>query len=314
VALEKLAAVANVQHWAGEGSPPHAELAELVRDIDGLYCVLADTIDAEIMDAASHLKVISTQAVGYDNIDVACATRKGIPVGNTPGVLSATTADLAFGLLMAVARKIAQSDRYVREGQWKVAWKPGFMLGQDIHNSTLGIIGMGRIGYEMAKRGKGFDMRILYSNRHPQPQLEETLGAQWVSLPELLAQSDFISLHVPLNDSTRRLIGEKELSLMKPTSILVNTSRGAVVDQLALYAALKSGRIAGAGLDVMEKEPLPMNDPLLTLENVVLTPHIGSASVATRTRMAVMTAENLIAGLLGNRLPYCLNPEVYQKS
>jgi glyoxylate reductase len=313
-ALEKLAKIANVQHWVGSGSLPHDKLIKLVKDIDGLYCLLADTIDAEILDAAPHLKVISNQAVGYDNIDIAHATRKGIPVGNTPGVLSATTADLAFGLLIAVARKIAESDRYIRAGHWKMAWQPGFMLGQDIHDTTLGIIGLGRIGYEMAKRGKGFNMRILYNNKRRQPMVEEELGVQFASLSDLLAESDFVSLHVPLNESTHKLIGEKELSMMKPTSILINTSRGAVLDQLALYEALKSGHIAGAGLDVMEREPIPEDDRLLTLENIVLTPHIGSATVATRTRMAVMAAENLIAGLMGKRLPNLVNPEVYPQS
>ena len=312
-AMDLLLTAAQVKVWEGESNPPHEILLKEVEKIDGLYCLLADTVDAEIMDAAPHLKVISNQAVGYDNIDIAYATKKAIPVGYTPGVLSGTTADLAFALLMAAARKITQADRYVRNGKWKVAWQPGLMLGQDIHNSTLGIVGMGRIGQEMARRGKGFNMRILYSNRRRIFEIEQELGAEYVSLPELLEKSDFVSLHVPLNESTRNLISRKELDLMKPTAILVNTARGAVIDQAALYEALRSGKIGGAGLDVLENEPVQLDDPLLTLENVVLTPHIGSASGATRRRMAVMAAENLIAGLRGNKLPNCVNPEVYNK-
>jgi glyoxylate reductase len=312
-ALEMLNQVAHVRQWTGDSILPHDELANAIRDVDGLYCSLADTIDAEIIDAAPRLKVISNQAVGYNNIDIAYATLKGIPVGNTPGVLSGTTADLAFALLMAAARKIAQSDRYIRTGQWKVAWQPGLMLGQDVHNSVLGIIGMGRIGQEMAKRGKGFNMRILYCGHHRLEKIENELGAQYVSLLQLLTESDFVSLHVPLNESTRRLVGKTELDLMKPTAILINTSRGEVIDQSALYAALRSGHIAGAGLDVFEKEPLPLQDGLLALENVVLTPHIGSASMVTRTRMAVVAAENLIAGITGKQLPFCVNPAVYAR-
>jgi glyoxylate reductase len=311
-ALEMLSKVAVIKQWKEDYVLPYNVLKEQVKDVYGLFCLLADRVDAELIAAAPHLKVISNYAVGFDNIDIAAATRRGIPVGNTPGVLSETTADLAFALLMAAARKIAQADRYVRGSQWKVAWQPLLMRGQDIHHSTLGIVGMGRIGAEMARRGKGFRMRILYSNRHRREDIEKELGAEYVTLPELLKESDFVSLHVPLNEATRRLIGQKELALMKPTAVLINTARGAVVDQKALYEALKSGKIGGAGLDVMDPEPIPLDDPLLKLENVVFTPHIGSASKATRDRMAIMVAENLLAGLEGKRLPNCVNPDVYK--
>ena len=258
-----------------------------------------------------NLKVISNFAVGYDNIDISEATRRGIPVGYTPGVLSETTADLAFALLMAAARRVAEADRYVRNGRWTVARQPFLMYGQDIHHATLGIVGMGQIGAEVARRGKGFQMRILYNNRHRREDLEKELGAEYVSLPVLLSSSDFVSLHAPLNESTRRLIGRDELALMKPTAILINTARGQIIDQQALYEALKSGKIRGAGLDVVEIEPIPPDDPILKLDNVVFSPHVGSATKATRDRMAKLAAENLIAGLEGQRLPYCVNPEVF---
>ncbi len=309
--LQLLARVADIRQWQKSYALPYETIKVEVKNADGLLCLLADKVDAALIDAAPRLKVISNFAVGFDNIDVAQATRRGIPVGNTPGVLSETTADLAFALLMAAARRIAESDRFVRAGRWQVAWQPLLMRGQDIHHAVLGIVGLGRIGAERARRARGFQMRVLYSNRHRREELEKELGVECASLPDLLSKSDFVSLHVPLNDGTRCLIGPKELALMKPTAILINTARGAVVDQKALYAALVSKQIGGAGLDVAEVEPIPADGPLLQLENVVFTPHIGSASKATRDRMAVMAAENLIAGLEGRRLPNCVNPEVY---
>ncbi len=312
ISIEMISRTARIEQWTGDGFLSHQALKEKVKDAHGLLCLLADRIDSEIIESAPNLKVISNYGVGFDNIDISTATQKGIPVGNTPGVLSETTADLAFALLMAAARQITRSDKMVRSRQWNASLKPMMMLGQDIHHSTLGIIGMGRIGKEMARRARGFHMRILYYNRSRQEDIEKELGAEYTSLPQLLKESDFVSLHVPLNEGTRRLIGPAELGLMKSTSILINTARGAVVDQAALYEALAAGKIAGAGLDVFEKEPLPPNDPLLTLDNVVFTPHTGSATVATRSKMAVMAAENLIAGIKGERLPHCVNPEIYR--
>jgi len=263
-------------------------------------------LDAGLLDRAPRLKVISQMAVGYDNIDVAACSARGIKVGNTPGVLTETTADLAFALLMATARRIPEGDRAVRSGQWRT-WSPLYMAGQDVHHATLGIVGMGRIGYEMARRATGFQMRILYTDQRPNPAAEKDFGAKRVELTELLRESDFVSLHTPLLPETTRLIGAKELRLMKPTAILINTSRGPVVDQAALYEALRDGVIAAAGLDVFEVEPVPLDEPLLKLENVVVLPHIGSASIATRTKMAVIAADNLIAGLKGEPLPFPVN-------
>jgi glyoxylate reductase len=312
-AMNILLKQAKVEMWKEEGAAPYHLLLEAVREVQGILCLVSDRIDAQLIDSAPNLKVISTYAVGFDNIAISRATQRGIAVGNTPGVLSETTADLAFGLLMAAARHIAEGDRYVREGNWRMPCAPMLMLGRDIYDSTLGIVGMGRIGAEMARRAKGFNMRVLYYNRRRREDLEKELGVEYLPLKDLLVQSDFISLHVPLNEYTQGLIGAAELALMKPTAILINTARGAVVDQKALFEALKSGRLAGAGLDVVEIEPIPGDDPLLTLNNVVFTPHIGSASVATRTKMAVMAVRNLIAGLKGERLPNCVNPEIYDK-
>jgi glyoxylate reductase len=271
--------------------------------------LLTDKIDAEVMDASPCLKVIANYAVGYDNIDIAAADERRIQVGNTPGVLTETTADLAFALLLAAARRIAEADRYTRSGQWRT-WGPTLLLGQDIHHATLGLIGFGRIGREMAKRARGFDMTVLYYDHTRNEEAEAGLGARYAELDTLLSTSDFVSLHVSLNDSTRHLIGERELGLMKPTAVLINTSRGPVVDQQALCAALKRGKIGGAGLDVFEREPISADDPLLALENVVAAPHIGSGSVATRTKMALMAAENVIAGVQCQPIPYKANPEI----
>ena len=313
-ALDMLGQVAEIKLWTGDLAVPYDTLLEQVSDIDGLLCLLSDKVDAKVIDAAPRLKVISNYAAGYDNIDIAKATERGIPVGNTPGVLSETTADLAFALLMAAARQITKADKYSKSGLWQVAWGPMILLGQDIHHSTLGIVGLGRIGTEVARRARGFKMRILYHNRNRRRDVEKELGVEYIAtLPELLSRSDFVSLHVPLTEETRKMLGPAEFVMMKPTAILVNTSRGQVVDQKALYEALKSGQIAAAAIDVAETEPMPMDDPLLTLENIIISPHIGSASTATRTKMAVMAAANLIAGLKGEMLPNCVNPEVYNR-
>ena len=309
-AVDRLKEATDMKYWDSEMPPPRDVLLREVQDIDGLYCLLTEKIDAELFDAAPNLRVVSSMAVGFDNIDVAEATRRGIPVGNTPGVLTETTADFAFALLMAAGRRVSEGDRYTRAGNWKT-WGPMVLLGQDIHGSTLGIIGFGRIGVEMAKRAKGFGMNIVYYDVIRNEEREKEYGATYCAdVKELLAQSDFVSIHVNLTPETRHLINSDTLSGMKSTAVLVNTSRGPVVDQTALYHALKDGTIGAAGLDVTEVEPISMDDPLLTLENVIIAPHIASGSVVTRTKMSLMAVDNLLAGLNGEPLPNTPNPEV----
>jgi len=313
-ALDMIAGATEMDLWEDELPPPRDVLLKKVQDIDGLLSLLTDKVDAELMDTAPKLKVVSNMAVGFDNIDVPAATSRGILVGNTPGVLTETTADFAWALIMATGRRVAEGDRRTRSGKWKT-WGPMILLGHDIHHATLGIVGCGRIGLEIAKRAKGFDMKILYYDTiRRKPEGEKELGLEYVpNLPDLLSRADFVTIHVPLMAETRHLISTAEFAAMKPTAIFVNTSRGPVVDQKALYQALKSGQIFAAGLDVTEVEPIPMDDPLLTLDNIILAPHIASASVATRTKMATMAAANLIAGLKGEMPPNCVNPEVLQK-
>jgi glyoxylate reductase len=300
--------------WTEELPPAREVILERVRGVDGILSLLTDRVDGAVMDAAGpRLKVISNYAVGFDNVDAAEATRRGIHVGNTPGVLTDTTADLAFALLMAAARRVVEGDKFARAGRWKT-WGPTLLLGQDIFGATLGLVGFGRIGRAVAKRARGFDMRVLYYDPFvaaDDPFVAE-IGAQAVGLDPLLQESDFVSLHTLLNEGTRHLMDAAAFAKMKPTAILVNTSRGPVVDPDALYVALKEGQIGYAVLDVTEPEPIPADSPLLTLDNIIVVPHIGSASVATRGRMAQMAAENLIAGLKGERLPNCANPEVYE--
>ena len=307
--LKPLAQVAEMRIWDSFMPPDYEILLEAVGDCAGLLCLLTDRVDAALLDAAPGLKVVSNMAVGYDNIDVAACSAREIPVGNTPGVLTETTADFAFALLMAVARRIPEAQAYIRGGQWRT-WHPTVLSGRDIYGATLGIIGFGRIGQAVAKRAKGFDMRILV-NTPGKADAIEGAGAEAAELDTLLAESDFVSLHVPYAEATHHLIGARELGLMKPTAILINTARGGVVDGGALHAALRDGAILAAGLDVTEPEPIPMEDPLLTLDNCLVVPHIASASVATRTKMAEMAVANVIAGIRGERLPTCVNPEVY---
>jgi glyoxylate reductase len=308
-ALDMIAEAADMEVWEEEMPPPRKVILSKVGDVDGLLPLLTDRIDGPVMDAAPRLRVISNYAVGCDNIDVPAATERGIAVGNTPGVLTDTTADLAFALLMATARRIPEGSRYVREGRWRT-WGPQLLLGQDVHHATLGLVGLGRIGSGMARRARGFEMRVLYYDVRRRQDLEEELGITCVDLDTLLAESDFISLHTPLTPDTLHLIGSRELGLMKETAILINSSRGPIVEPKALYQALSAGRIAGAGLDVTDPEPIAPDDPLVSQENAIIVPHIGSASVATRTKMAVMAAQNLIAGLRGKPLPNPVNPEV----
>jgi glyoxylate reductase len=311
--LDPVRAACDVDLWDDELPPPRDELLRRVAGVDGILSLLTDRIDDELLDAAGpQLKVVSNFAVGFDNIDVPALTRRRVPAGNTPGVLTETTADLAFALLMAAARRIPESVDYVRDGNWRT-WGPMLLMGVDVHGATLGIVGFGRIGREMARRGRGFGMDILYHDVHPAtPEEEAELGARRVEMDELLRASDFISLHVNLTDETHHLIDTDALRAMKPTAVLVNTSRGPVVDPDALTEALRGGEIFAAGLDVTEPEPLPSDHPLVALPNCVVVPHIASASKVTRGKMAAMAAANLLAGLRGERLPTPINPEVYE--
>ncbi len=310
-ALEMISSVADVDLWESEMPPPRDVLLKRVRGVDGLLCLLTDKVDSELMDTAGpQLKVVSQIAVGFDNIDVPEATSRGIPVGNTPDVLTHTTADAAWALMMAAARRITEGERAVRAGQWRT-WHPLHFLGQDIYGATLGVIGMGRIGIEVAKRARGFEMQVLYDDVYRREDLEAELGYRYVDQDTLLAESDFVTLHTVLDDSTHHLIGEVELAKMKPTAVLVNASRGPVVDPEALYDALRNGVIGAAALDVTDPEPIPASDPLLTLDNCVIVPHIASASVKTRGEMSRIAAQNLINGLNGERLLTPVNPEVY---
>jgi len=309
-ALIRAACDADV--WDEELPPPRSALLLRAPGIDGLLCLLTDRIDGEVMDAAGPgLRVISNHAVGYDNVDVAAATARGIPVGNTPGILTETTADFAFALLMAAARRVVEGADYVRAGKWRT-WGPMILLGHDIHGATLGLAGMGRIGQAMARRAAGFGMKVIYYDPYFDPAGAAAPGAERRdTLEALLAEADFISLHVPLTPDTHHLIDARALAKAKPTAVLINTSRGPVIDTDALYDALAAGQIAYAALDVTDPEPLPADHKLVGLPNCLIAPHIASASWATRTRMAVMAAENLLAGLRGERLPNCVNPEVY---
>ena len=310
-ALDMIAGETDLELWPDEDPPSPETLREKVRQADGVLTNVMDRVDVALLEAASRLKVVSQLAVGVDNIDVPELTRRGIPLGHTPGVLSKATADLTFALLLAAARRVAESDRWVRAGSWKLAFHPTHWLGPDVSEATIGIVGMGKIGREVARRALGFEMKVLFTEAFPVQLGEDVDKMEQVDLATLLRNSDFVTLHVPLLPDTRRLIGERELAMMKPTAILVNASRGPVVDSKALYRALKDGSIAGAALDVTDPEPPPPDDPLLTLDNVVITPHIGSASVGSRKSMGLLAARNLLAGLKGERLAVCFNPEVY---
>ena len=287
------------------------ELRQAAVSATGMLTQLMDGIDDTVLSAPG-LKIVSNIAVGYDNIDVAAATKRGVMVTNTPGVLDDTTADFAFTLLMAAARRLGEADRFVRGGQFK-GWAIDMLLGHDIFGATLGIVGFGRIGRGVARRARGFDMRVLYYDEQPAPaEVERDLGVTRVDFETLLEEADFVSLHVPLTPGTRHLISTPQLERMKPTAVLVNSSRGPVVDEAALAAALKAGKVFAAGLDVYEKEPA-VNSELLKLENVVLAPHIASASVKTRSRMCELAARNLLAGIAGERPPNLVNPEVLDR-
>jgi lactate dehydrogenase-like 2-hydroxyacid dehydrogenase len=310
--LDAIVAACDAEVWPDELPPPRETLLQRVAGVDGLLALLTDRVDDELLDAAGPgLRVVSNYGVGYDNVDVPACTRRGVAVGNTPGVLTETTADLAFALLLAAARRVVEGDRSVRDGQWRT-WGPLMLLGRDVHASTLGIVGFGRIGQAVARRASGFGMRVLYHARHRVAEdVELATGATLASLPDLLAQSDFVSLNVSLTPDTRHLIDAAALRSMKPSAILVNTARGPVVDTDALVDALRTGVIRAAALDVTDPEPLPADHPLVALDNCIVVPHIASATEATRGRMAAMAAANLLAGVRGERLPNPVNPEVY---
>ncbi len=311
--LDALLPHVQIEVWPDGQPPPYAVLLEKVKQIDGLLCLLTDSIDQSVIEAGSSLQAIAQMAVGYDNIDIAAATARGIPVGHTPGVLTEATADLTWALLMAAARRLPEAQDYIRQGQWQT-WEPTLLLGADLVGTTLGIVGLGRIGAAVARRARGWNMRVIYTSRQRHPVEEEgRLGVEYVCLKQLLAEADFVTLHTTLTDKTYHLMDEPQFELMKSSAILINTARGSIVNPEALYRALKQGKIAGAAIDVTEPEPLPVNSPLLTLPNLIVTPHIGSASEQTRSLMALMAAENLLAGLRGEVLPHCVNPEVYQQ-
>jgi glyoxylate reductase len=311
-ALDLIEKSAELELWPEDEPPSPDQLKEALADVDGAIINVMDRIDASVLDAAPKLRVLSQVAVGLDNIDIPESTKREILVGYTPGVLAKSTADLAFGLLLAVARRVVESDKWVREGNWKISHHPMFWLGSEVNGSTLGILGLGGIGLEMAKRAKGFDMKVLYHSRTRKRELEKEHGFKYASFKRVLADSDFISIHVPLTPETNKFIGEKQLKAMKKSAILVNLSRGPVVDTEALYKALKKGWIAGAGLDVFDPEPVPREHPILGLDNVVVLPHIGSASNRSRREMHLLAARNLVAGLNGERLEECANPELYE--
>ena len=302
--LDRLQGQCDLDVWPDELPPSYTELAERVRGISGLLCMLTDRIDGALMDAAGPgLKVISQMAVGFDNIDVKSARQRKIALGNTPGVLTETTADLAFALLLASARRLVEGVHYIQDGKW-VTWHPTALLGHDVTGATLGLVGFGRIGRAMAKRAAGFDMPLIAYSPHLTTAEAAEVGVQRVELNDLLHHADFVSLHCPLTPETRHLINHATLARMKPSAILINTTRGGVVDHAALYEALTSSLIAGAALDVTDPEPLPADDPLLKLPNVTVVPHVGSATIGTRGKMAQIAIDNLLAGINGRSLPH----------
>ena len=309
--LDRLHQVATVEVWAERQPPTYEVLLEKVKTIDGLLCLLTDPIDRPLIEAGTTLKAISQLAVGYDNIDIAAATARNIPVGHTPDVLTDATADFTWALLMAAARRVVEADQFARSGQWQT-WEPDLLLGAEVAGATLGIVGLGRIGQAVARRAKGFGMRILYNNQSRNFELEQTLGVEPVDFDRLLQSADFITIHTPLTAETHHLFNDRQFEQMKQSAILINTARGSIIHPDALYRALATHQIAAAALDVTEPEPIHTDSPLLTLSNLILAPHLGSASRQTRERMADMAIDNLIAGMQGDRLPHCVNPQVYR--
>jgi glyoxylate reductase len=304
--LDRLRQTADVVVWPGIDPPPREALLAGISGADGLLSLLTDRIDAALFEATPGLRIVSQMAVGYDNIDLEAATARGIVVTNTPGVLTETVADLTFALILGFARRLVGGEAIVREGRWP-PWRPADFLGRDVHGATLGIVGLGAIGLAVARRARGFGMRILYTSRERKPAAEAELGVEWRDLDSLLREAEYVSLYVALTPETRGLIGERELALMRPDAVLVNTARGPVVDQDALVTALKAHRIGGAALDVFTTEPVPPDDPLLACDNLLVAPHVGSATVATRTRMADLAVDNLIAFFEGRPPPSAVN-------
>lgn len=303
----------DAEIWREYAPPPKKTIIQKAAKVDALVTLLSDQIDAEVLDAAPSLKIIAQLAVGFDNIKIEEATKRGIYVTNTPGVLTETTADFAWTLLMAVARRVVEADKYVRSGNWKVGWHPMMMQGRDVYGATLGIVGLGRIGCAIAKRAKGFDMKVLYYDVIRRPDFEKEYDIQFTDLDLLFQKADFVTINVPLIKETHHLVDEKKLKMMKKTAYLINNARGPIVDEKALYKALKEGWIAGAALDVFEQEPTLIENPLLKLDNVVVAPHISSASYETRSKMAEIVAENLVAFFEGKTPPNLVNSEVTKK-
>jgi len=300
-ALDRLRAEHEAEVWPEPRPPDREALMAGAAEAEGLLSLLTDPVDAELIEASPRLRAISNYAVGVDNVDVAAATAHGIPVGHTPDVLTDSTADLAVALMLAIGRRLAEGERTVREGEWG-PWAPDWLLGRDLHGATVAIIGAGRIGRTVARRLEGFECEVKLVGRAPAAELGDTLG-----------RADFVSVHTPLTPATKGLIGEAELRAMKPTAYLVNTARGPIVDPVALERALREGWLAGAGLDVTDPEPLPPDHPLLSAPNLLVVPHVGSATHATREAMAALAVDNLLAGLAGERLPHCVNPEAYER-
>lgn len=307
--IHELSRYCELNVWMGPGLINAQNLRDELAGCDGLICLLTDRVDRELVNAMPDLSFVSSMSVGVDHVDVAALTARAIPLGHTPGVLVETTADTAFALMLAAARRVVEADQFVRKGNWTPdnAWSPDFFTGKDVSGATLGIVGLGEIGRAMARRAAGFGMEVLAWNRSPR----QVTGVESVSLEELLLRSDFVSLHVALTADTSGLINADRIALMKPGAVLVNTARGGIVDEHALAAALGSGQLSAAGIDVFEQEPVAADNPLLSLPNVVVAPHIGSATVMTRARMADLAVENAIAALRGQRMPHCVNPGVY---
>jgi len=311
-ALEIIRRVAEVKVNDKDGSPQREVLLREVAGVDGLYCNINEKIDAELMDAGKKLRVVASMSVGFDHIDQEAATRRGILTTNTPGVLTEAVADETFALILDVARRITEADKYVRDGRWRVKWTPMLMVGRDVYGKTLGIYGLGRIGVAVANRAKGFNMKVIYHDLFRNMELEKKYGIEYRSKEEVIRESDFLSVHVPLLPETRNSIGAKELAMMKKTAFIINTARGGVVDEKALIDALSAGMIAGAALDVFEREPIGMDNPLLKMDNVVLAPHLASGSIESRAAMAVLAAKNMVAALEGELPSNLLNKDAYR--
>ena len=311
-ALERVFAECDVWMWEEDSTMPRELLLEKVRDAEGLYVMMLDQVNEELLDAAPSLKVVSTMAVGVDNIDLAACTERGIPVGHTPFVVTEATADFAIALMLAASRRIFPSAEFVRARQWK-EWSPTLMIANDVHGKTLGIVGMGRIGQAIARRARGFDMTLLYHSRSPKPDAERELGVSYRGLDDLLGESDIVILILPLTDETRHMIDDAALAKMKPSAYLINSARGPIVDPQALYRALSGETIRGAALDVTEPEPISPDDPLLTLDNCLIVPHISTSTWETRAMMTEVSVNNLLNGLKGEPLQHCANPDVKPK-